>query len=63
MTQGWMRKSDLAKHYRVNPSTIVRWSRDKADFPKPVELSSGVTAWPADKIEEYDRQLMQAGSK
>jgi prophage regulatory protein len=36
------------------PSTLWRWTAT-GQFPKPVPLSPGVSAWPIDVIEQWER--------
>ena len=39
----------------VSPSTIWRWVR-KGQFPRPFQLSPGVTAWNCDEITHFIEQ-------
>lgn len=57
---GWWRRARVARHYGVDPSTITRWSRGRRDFPKPVQLGNGTTAWNVEQVREYDRNLIGA---
>lgn len=38
----------------VTPATVWRWVAN-GTFPAPLRLSKGVTAWPAEAIEEWQR--------
>ena len=39
----------------VTPATIWRWVA-KGAFPAPVRLSAGVTAWPAEAVEQWQQR-------
>lgn len=39
--------------YPNNASTIWRWVR-RGEFPQPVKLAGGTTAWPVDAIEAWE---------
>lgn len=46
----WLRLGDLTERYSCSPSTIWRWSKNRADFPKPVRLGPNTVAWDANRI-------------
>jgi len=37
----------------ISPATLWRWTAT-GQFPKPVHLSPGVTAWPIEVIERWE---------
>jgi prophage regulatory protein len=43
----------LAARYDVHPATIWRWVK-AGRFPKPVQLSPGVTRWNSAEVEAFD---------
>ncbi len=48
-----LRADALARTLAISRSTLWRWCKDKADFPRPKKLSLGVTVWIADEVEEW----------
>ena len=54
----WLRKTDLGKHYGVDPATVMRWVKE-GKIPKPVRISAGVIVWPSSVIEEHDRMMIE----
>jgi len=56
----WLRKANVAARYGVDQSTITRWSKSNPNFPKPVQISDGVTAWNLDELDAHDRARMKA---
>jgi len=58
--QKWLRKAAVARRYDVDQSTVGRWAKNNADFPKPVPISPGVTAWNRDQLDEHDRKKLKA---
>ena len=44
----------------VSGATLWRWVA-AGKFPPPVSLSPGVTAWPAEAIEQWERSRARAG--
>ena len=51
--------ADRAGVLPVSTATLWRWVKLK-QFPQPVRLSGGVTAWPAEAVEQW---LQEAGSR
>jgi predicted DNA-binding transcriptional regulator AlpA len=41
--------------YPISRATLWRWVK-RGEFPSPVRLSRGVTAWPVDIIEAWESQ-------
>ena len=37
----------------VSRSTIWRWAKEKKSFPKPQKMSSGVTVWKIEEINNW----------
>ena len=58
--QKWLRKAAVARRYDVDQSTVTRWSNKNSEFPKPVQISPGVTAWNRDQLDEHDRKKLRA---
>lgn len=57
----WLDVEDVATRFKVTPSTIWRWTRDKtAAFPQPVRLTPRVTRWRLQDIEKFEAALMQS---
>lgn len=49
---GYIRQAGLLKVLPISPATLWRWAA-KEDFPKPVKLSKGVTAWRIDEVRAW----------
>ena len=47
----------------VSRSTVWRWSKFKPEFPRPIKISTGVTAWKLSEIQEWIEGRDQGGSK
>jgi len=65
MQQTFLRASDLvgtpAKRGRLPFSQATLWRLVAAQkFPAPVRLSPGVTAWPVDAVERWERERKMA---
>ena len=57
--QQWLRRSEVARRFGVAPITILRWANDpKHDFPAPVNLAPGTTAWAKSQIEQFERRRL-----
>lgn len=41
--------------YPISRATLWRWVK-RGQFPAPVRLSCGVTAWPVEAIESWEQQ-------
>jgi len=55
----WLRRNDLARRFGVAPITILRWANDpNHSFPPATNLSAGLTAWPKDAVEEFERRCL-----
>lgn len=50
----WLRLADLTERYSCSASTIWRWSKNRAEFPKPVRLGPNTVAWSRLAIEEFE---------
>lgn len=48
-----IRVGTVAQKTGVSVNTIWRWSREMQDFPKPIKLSPGVTAWSEAAIDNW----------
>ena len=64
MQRRFLRMRDLARvpgredapgRYGVCAATIWRWVQ-RGEFPTPVKLAAGTTAWPADAVEQWERE-------
>lgn len=49
----FVRDKELASMLSVSRSTIWRWAKEKKSFPKPQKMSSGVTAWKIEEINNW----------
>lgn len=49
----FVRDKELASMLAVNRSTIWRWAKEKKSFPKPQKMSSGVTVWKIEEINNW----------
>lgn len=58
-TNIWLRLTDLTDRYNCSASTIWRWSKNRASFPKPVKLGPNTVAWSLSAIEQFE--VRQAG--
>lgn len=48
-----IRVSAVAAILSVSRSTVWRWSKFKPEFPRPIKISTGVTAWKLDEIQTW----------
>lgn len=61
MQRKFFRLRDLAStaeregRYPVAGSTIWRWVQ-RGEFPRPVKLTGGTTAWPVEAVEQWERE-------
>ena len=37
----------------VSPTTIWRWSKTDPNFPKPIKIGKGITAWRLNEIDSW----------
>ncbi len=58
-----IRVSAVAAILSVSRSTVWRWSKFKPEFPRPIKISTGVTAWKLSEIQEWLEGRDQGGSK
>ena len=58
----WMTAKQLANRYDVSVATVWRWSRDRADFPKPVRIGDNCTRFKVTEIESWEAALQGAAS-
>jgi len=54
--QAYFRANELAARWRVNVSTIWRWSK-RGRLPKPTKLGPSVAAWPASAVAAFEARL------
>jgi len=59
----WLRLGDLTERYSCSPSTIWRWSKHRAAFPKPVRLGPNTIAWSLAAVEEFEAQQIESGKR
>lgn len=59
---GYIRQGQLIPHV-VPFSAATLWRRCKADFPKPVKLSSRITAWRVGDVRAWLEAQAKGGSK
>ena len=45
----------------VAPATLWRWVK-RGEFPQPVRLSGGVTAWSVESVEQWRQQRQADGT-
>lgn len=50
----YLRVRTVAARYGVSGATIWRWAATVADFPRPVKIAKGTTAWLSDELDAYD---------
>lgn len=50
----FMTAKQVATRYDVGVATIWRWSRDRADFPKPKKLGDNCTRWRLADLEQWE---------
>lgn len=68
MSRSYFRMRELATaqgragHLPVSPATIWRWVA-AGEFPAPVKLSGGVTAWPAEAIKAWERERAESAAR
>ena len=43
----------------ISKATLWRWCAT-GQFPKPVQLSPGISAWPVEVVEQWERQRAAA---
>lgn len=53
----FLKVSEVAERYRVDPATIWRWARS-GRFPRPLKIE-GVTRWSVKKLDAHDQALEQ----
>ncbi len=49
---GYIRQAGLLAILPISSATLWRWVA-KGDFPKPVKLSSRITAWPIEAVQAW----------
>ncbi|WP_353884996.1 AlpA family phage regulatory protein [uncultured Phyllobacterium sp.] len=59
----WLRLGDLTERYSCSPSTVWRWSKSRATFPKPVRLGPNTIAWSLSAIEEFEASQKEDSSR
>ena len=56
----FLRVNAVAYRYDTTASTIWRWSREARfahlNFPKPVKLGPGTTAWKSAELDTFDAE-------
>ena len=61
-SSAFLREAQLVPHMiPVSPATLWRWVREGV-FPKPVRLSSRVTAWRAEDVEGWIKTRQADGT-
>lgn len=58
-----IRVPTVAAMLSVSRSTVWRWSKFKPEFPRPIKISTGVTAWKLDEIQAWLKGRDQGGNK
>ena len=58
-----IRVPTVAAMLSVSRSTVWRWSKFKSEFPRPIKISTGVTAWKLDEIQAWLKGRDQGGNK
>lgn len=58
-----IRVPTVAAMLSVSRSTVWRWSKFKPEFPRPIKISTGVTAWKLDEIQAWLEGRDQGGNK
>lgn len=48
-----LRPKDAAAMLAISPNTLWRWTRERKDFPSPVKLGPGSTAWRLADLEAF----------
>lgn len=54
MGETYLRDQQVAERLGVARITVWRWAKDKAEFPKPIKLSSGCTRWKLSELEAWE---------
>lgn len=49
-----LRDQEVANRFSVSKGTIWRWA-SIGQFPSPIKLSDGITRWPVDVVDEWER--------
>lgn len=52
----FLRVSEVSERYGASVNTIWRWAKRHPDFPKPVKLGPGITAWRLSDLEAFESQ-------
>ena len=52
----FLRDKDLASMLSVSRSTVWRWAKENPLFPKPKKLSTGVTVWNLQEVDNWINQ-------
>lgn len=48
-----LRPKAAAAMLAISPNTLWRWARERKDFPSPVKLGPGSTAWRLADLEAF----------
>lgn len=62
MPDSFISDAQLAARYGVSRNTVWRWTREQADFPKPVKLTPGCTRWRMSDVERWETSRAEAVS-
>ncbi|MBS5792791.1 MAG: AlpA family phage regulatory protein [Sutterella sp.] len=52
----FIRVHTLAEMLSVSRSTIWRWVHEKKNFPRPIQLSKGITVWSVEEVQSWVAQ-------
>lgn len=50
----WLAAKQVADRYGVGVATIWRWSKARAEFPKPKKLGDNCTRWNLADLEAWE---------
>lgn len=50
-----LRVRDVARMLGVSVATVWRWSRNRADFPRPRKLGERTTVWSMSELDAWAR--------
>jgi prophage regulatory protein len=56
MSETYLQDTKVAARFGTDRSTIWRWVKSPAGFPKPVKLSPGCVRWKLSDIERWEAE-------